>query len=89
MTVAADAHVARRDAYDLSFLTVQKLRRRKPWIDLNAKGLGARAEPACDCAERADEIAVIAHQLWHRPIRQSHSMLLSQVVELIRCNLES
>jgi len=52
MTVAADAHVAGRDADDLPLIAVQKLRRRKPGIDLNPERLGARAEPTRDCASR-------------------------------------
>ena len=86
MTVATDAHVAGRDADDLPLIAVQKLRRRKPGIDLNPERLGARAEPARDCAKRADEIAMVAHQSRHRPIGQSHPSLLCQEIELIVCD---
>src|ERR1700734_2245351 len=41
MTVAANAHIARRDADYLPLVAVQELGRRKSRIDLNSKPLGA------------------------------------------------
>src|SRR6202041_1063946 len=84
MTVAANAHIARRDADHLPLVAIQELSRRKSRIDLNSKRLGARTEPAYDSAQRADEIAVIAHQSGHCPIGQSHPSGLGQIIELIR-----
>ena len=86
MTVAVDAHVARRNADDLPLVAVEKLCRRKPRIDLDPERLRAGAEPACDCAKRADEIAMVAHQFRHRPVGQAQRSPLGQIIELIFCD---
>src|SRR3984957_11529148 len=87
MTVPADAHITCRDPDHLAFVAVQKLRRRKPGIDLDPDRLGAGPEPASDCPKRSDEIAMVAHQSRHRPIGQSHPSLLCQKIELVGCDL--
>ncbi len=88
-TLVVDAHVAGRNAYDFPFLPIQQLRRRESRIDLNAQGLGAGAEPARNRPQRADKIAVVAHQFGHRPIGQPHAARLSQIIELINRNPKS
>src|ERR1700722_9012206 len=82
-TVAANAHVARRDADHLPLVAVQELGRRKPRVDLNTKRLGAGTEPTHNSAQRADEIAVIAHQFRHGPTGQSQPSRLGQTIKLI------
>src|SRR3984885_12828623 len=49
-TVAANAHIARRDADHLPFVAVQELGRCKPRVDLNTKRLGAGTEPTHNSA---------------------------------------
>ena len=62
LAVAADAHVAGRDADDPAIL-VEHFGRREAWIDLDAEFLGLAAEIARHIAERADEVAVVVHEL--------------------------
>ena len=87
MAVARHPHVAGRDADDFPLLADEKLGRCESGIDLDAERLGARPEPARDRAERADVIAVVAHQFRHRPIGQFHRGFLGQKIELIGGNL--
>src|SRR5208337_1060487 len=59
LSVAPDAHVAGRNPEQLALLAEERFARRKPGIDLDAKGLRARAEPADHGAQRSDKGAVI------------------------------
>ena len=70
LAVLADAHVAGRDAGDRAVVVVENFGRGEARIDLDAERLGLGREPAADLAERADEIAVVAHQRRHHEIRQ-------------------
>ena len=86
MAVAGDPHVAGRDADDFAIVAEQRLDGGEAGIDLNAQRLGARAEPARHRAERADEIAVIAHEPRHRPIGQAHAAGRPEHMELVALN---
>ncbi len=70
LAVATDAHVPGRDADDRVVFVVKQFGGGEARIDLDAERLGLGPQPARHRAERAYEIAVIMHQLRHRPIRQ-------------------
>src|ERR1700722_3728171 len=65
MTVAADAHVSRRETDPLPLVAVQKLRPLNSGKDLAPEPPAARPHPAHVCHYRADEIAMVAHQPRH------------------------
>ena len=86
--VAADAHVARRDAHDLAVLAVEHLDGREAGIDLDAQRLRLPAEVARHVGERAHEVAVVAHQLGHEGVRQPHAPRRAEVVEAVVGDLD-
>ena len=55
----ADAHIARRHAFDRAFVVVQHLCRSKAREDFHAQGLGLLCEPAGDIAQADDVIAMV------------------------------
>ena len=55
----------------------------KPWIDFDAERLGLAAEVAADVAERADEVAVVVHELRQPDGRQAQPAGGSQKQELV------
>ena len=63
-------HLATGRHDDLAHFAVENFHRRETGIDFDAERLGERCQPTRHGAERADEIAMIAHQRRHRPIRQ-------------------
>ena len=73
LAVAADAHVAGRDADDFAVGAIEEFRRGEAGIDLDPERLGAAAHPARHRAERADELAVVAHQLRHHEVGEAHA----------------
>ncbi len=73
LAVAADSHVAGRDADDFAVVAVKKFGRGEAGIDFDPERLGAAAHPARHRAERADELAVVAHQPRHQQIGQPHA----------------
>ena len=79
---AADAHVAGGDADHLAVLD-QHLGGREAGIDLDAELLGLAAEIAADVAERADEVAVVVHELGHEQVGHLHAAGVSQKQELV------
>ena len=70
LAVAADAHVAGGDAEDFALVAEQDFRRGETGIDFYAELFGFGAELAADVAQRAHEIAVIAHQRRHQEVWQ-------------------
>ena len=82
LAVAADAHVAGGDADHLAVLD-QHLGRREAGIDLDAELFRLAAEIAGDVAERADEIAVVVHELGHEQVGHLHAAGVSQIHELV------
>ena len=70
LAVAANAHVAGRNAIDRAVGVVENLGGGKARIDLDAQFLGLLAEPAHDVAETDDIVAVIAHERRHHEVRQ-------------------
>ena len=87
LAVTAYPHIAGRDAQDLAFVAEQELRRREAGVDFDPERLRAGAEPAHDRAQRTDEIAVVAHELRHRPIGQFDASAYGEKIELIGCDL--
>ena len=83
LAVAADAHVAGGDPDHLAAFAVEHFGRGEAGIDLDAERLGLRAEPARQGAERADVIAVVVHQLRHRPVRQAHAARRAEQIEAV------
>src|SRR5271165_5497408 len=81
LAIAAYPHIAGRDAQDFTLVAEQKLRRRETGVDFHPERLCAGAEPACNRAQRTDEIAMVAHELRHRPIGQSDASLPREKIE--------
>src|SRR5271166_6289796 len=81
LAIAAYAHVARGDADDLAGVAEKKIGRGEAGVDFDAQAFRARAQPARDRAKGADEIAVVAHEPRHWPIRQAHASRLGQEIE--------
>ena len=82
LAVLGDAHVAGGDADHLAVLD-QHFGGREARIDLDAERLGLAAEIAGDVAERADEIAVVVHELGHEQVGQPHAAGVSEKHELV------
>ena len=61
LAVAADAHVAGRDAAHPAVVVVQHLGPGKPGIDLDPELLGLRRQPAAQIAEADDVVAAVVH----------------------------
>ncbi len=61
LAVAADAHVAGRDAAHPAVGIVQHLGTGKPGIDLDPELLGLRRQPAAQIAEADDVVAAVVH----------------------------
>jgi DNA polymerase len=59
LAVLADAHVARGHAAHAAVFGVEDFRGGEARIDLDARGLGLRAQPAADVAQARDVVAVI------------------------------
>ena len=70
LAVAADAHVAGRDADDGALLVVEDLARGKARVDLDAKLGRNLAEPDAERTEADDVVAVIVHQRRHDEVGQ-------------------
>ena len=71
LAVAADAHVARRDADHGVVLVVKHFAGGKARIHLDAELGCLLAEPDAQRAEADDVVAVIAHQRRHEDVRQA------------------
>ena len=55
----ADAHIARRHAFDRAFVVVKHLCRSKAREDFHAQSLGLLCEPAGDIAQADNVVAVV------------------------------
>src|SRR5262249_13300388 len=64
--VAANAHVAGRNADNLAAVSEQHLGSGKARIDFDARSFRLCAKPPADVAERDNEIAVVVHQRRHQ-----------------------
>ncbi len=82
LALATDAHVARRDTDDPAIL-FEEFRCRKSRIDLDTEFLRLAAEIARHIAERADEIAVVVHELGHEHVGQPHAARRAEIEELV------
>jgi DNA polymerase len=87
LAVAIDAHVAGGDAGDRAVFVVEHFGRGEARIDLHAKGFRMRRQIAGDIAERADEIAMIAHQRRHEGIRKADMAGRPEKIETVVGNL--
>src|SRR5271165_5388522 len=87
LAVTAYPHIAGRDSQDFTLVAEQKLGRGEAGVDFHPERLCAGAEPACDRAQRTDEIAMVAHELRHRPIGQFDASACGKKIELIGCDL--
>ena len=67
----------------------EKLRGRKAGIDLDAELLRLAAEIACEIAQRADEIAMVVHELRHEQVWQPHAACRSEIEELVLGDLRA
>ena len=87
LLVLADAHIAGRDADHCAGFVVEHLARGEPGIDVDAQRLRARRQKLRDIGQRADEVAVVAHQLRHQHGRQPDRAGLAEIIEAVLAHL--
>ena len=81
--VAPDPHVARRHADHLARVAVENLDGRETRIDVDPERFRLAAEEARHIGQRADEVAMVAHQLRHQGTGEAHAAGRPEIVEAV------
>ena len=81
LAVLVEAELAGDHAAHLAALAEDQRARRHAGEDLDAQRLGLGRHPAADVAHRDDVVAVVRHQLRHRPVRDADLPALPEQVE--------
>ncbi|GJD68525.1 hypothetical protein MMMDOFMJ_1448 [Methylobacterium gnaphalii] len=87
LAAARDAEIAGGDADDGTVLVVEHFGGREARIDLDAERLGLGTEIFGQVRERADEVAVVRHELGEEHVRQPQAAGSGEDHELVALNL--